>query len=96
MIKPQAIRQIESKRFNKEFSTFLDLGSLKQFCKNVGIFNSMSYRQNYREYGFSDHIKAIVHNHYEGELDPGAYLNALWRKASHLGIKILTGMEGKQ
>ena len=31
MIKPQAIRQIESKRFNKEFSTFPDLDSLKKF-----------------------------------------------------------------
>ncbi|MDR0067410.1 hypothetical protein RFX60_08880, partial [Acinetobacter sp. 11520] len=55
MIKPQAIRQIESKRFNKEFSTFPDLDSLKQFCKNTGIFNSVSYKQNYKEYGLPAH-----------------------------------------
>ena len=37
MIKPQAIRQIENKRFNKEFSTFPDLDSLKQFCKMLTL-----------------------------------------------------------
>ena len=51
MIKPQVIRQIESKRFNKEFSTFPDLDSLKKFCKNEGITNSVLYKQKYREYG---------------------------------------------
>ncbi|WP_039890034.1 gamma-mobile-trio integrase GmtZ [Acinetobacter johnsonii] len=59
MIKPQAIRQIESKRFNKEFSTFPDLDSLKQFCKNTGIFNSVSYKQNYKEYGLPAHPERI-------------------------------------
>ena len=52
MIKPQVIRQIESKRFNKEFSTFPDLDSLKKFCKNEGITNSVLYKQKYREYGY--------------------------------------------
>lgn len=59
MIKPQAIRQIESKRFNKEFSTFPDLDSLKQFCKNEGITNSVLYKQKYREYGLPAHPERI-------------------------------------
>lgn len=67
-----------------------DMNKLLKSIFKKKVFTTV---QDYREYGFSDHIKAIVHNHYEGELDPGAYLNALWRKASHLGIKILTGME---
>lgn len=59
MIKPQMIRQIETKRFNKEFSNFPDLDSLKQFCKNVGITNSVLYRQNYKEYGLPAHPERI-------------------------------------
>ena len=59
MIKPQAIRQIESKRFNKEFSTFPDLDSLKKFCKNEGITNSVLYKQKYREYGLPAHPERI-------------------------------------
>jgi glycine/D-amino acid oxidase-like deaminating enzyme len=42
--------------------------------------------------GFSDRVKLVVENHFEGELDPGAYLGALWQKASKLGIRILTGV----
>jgi glycine/D-amino acid oxidase-like deaminating enzyme len=42
--------------------------------------------------GFSSKVKIVVENHFEGELDPGAYLTALWTKASKLGIRILTGV----
>lgn len=42
--------------------------------------------------GFSDRIKMVVENHFEGTLDPAAYLGALWEKASKLGIRILTGV----
>lgn len=42
--------------------------------------------------GFSDRVKMVVENHFEGELDPGAYLGALWEKATKMGIKILTGV----
>lgn len=42
--------------------------------------------------GFSDRVKLVVENHFEGELDPGAYLGALWQNASKLGIRILTGV----
>ncbi|WP_335957979.1 VPA1269 family protein [Acinetobacter bereziniae] len=59
MIKPQAIRQIENNRFNKDFSTFPNLDSLKQFCKNAGITNSVLYKQKYREYGLPAHPERI-------------------------------------
>lgn len=42
--------------------------------------------------GFSDRVKVVVENHFEGELDPGAYLVALWKKAAKLGVRILTGV----
>jgi len=44
------------------------------------------------KFGFSEQVKAVVKNRFEGELDPGAYLNALWAKASALGVRILTGV----
>lgn len=59
MIKPQSIRKIENKRFNKEFSIFPDLNSLKQFCKSEGITNSVVYKQKYREYGLPAHPERI-------------------------------------
>ena len=59
MNKLQAIRQIENNRFNKDFSTFPNLDSLKQFCKNAGITNSVLYKQKYREYGLPAHPERI-------------------------------------
>lgn len=44
------------------------------------------------KFGFSDQVKGVVKNRFEGELDPAAYLEALWQKASKLGIRILTGV----
>lgn len=44
------------------------------------------------KFGFSEQVKAVVKNRFEGELDPGAYINALWDKASSLGIRILSGV----
>lgn len=59
MIKPQAIRKIETKRLNKDLSTFPNLDSLKQFCKSAGITNSVLYKQKYREYGLPAHPERI-------------------------------------
>lgn len=42
--------------------------------------------------GFSDQVKAIVKNKFEGELDPGMYMTSLWKLAQHSGIRILTGV----
>lgn len=56
MIKPQAIRQIENKKFNSEFPT---LESLKQTCKNLGITNSVIYKEKYKEYGLPAHPERI-------------------------------------
>ena len=44
------------------------------------------------KFGFSDKVKAIVENKFEGELDPGMYMDSLWAMAEKLGIRILTGI----
>lgn len=48
--------------------------------------------KNVNRFGFSPKIEAIVKNKFEGELDPGKYLDSLWRKAQKSGVKILTGI----
>ncbi|RZS98321.1 NAD(P)/FAD-dependent oxidoreductase [Cecembia calidifontis] len=47
----------------------------------------------YQSMGFGNGVKAIVQNAFEGELDSGKFLNALWDYCSELKIKILTGCE---
>jgi len=44
------------------------------------------------KFGFSDKIKAVIENKFEGELDPGLYIDSLWTMAEKLGIRILTGI----
>lgn len=67
------------------------LDETNQLLKKVFKKEVFSPVKNPQKFGFSDQIKAIIKNKYEGELDPGRYINALWQKATHLGIKILTG-----
>lgn len=46
-----------------------------------------------KKLGFSDSVQAVVKNVFEGELDPGKYLSALWELAGKTGVKIITGVE---
>lgn len=69
------------------------LEDINKMLKGVFKKKVFSKVKEYREYGFSDQVKAIIYNKFEGELDPGAYLNELWAKANKFGIKILTGTE---
>jgi glycine/D-amino acid oxidase-like deaminating enzyme len=61
---------------------------LKELFKK-DVFSLVQARE---KFGFSDRVKEIVENHFEGELDPAAYLSVLWNKASKLGVRILTGV----
>lgn len=42
--------------------------------------------------GFAEQVKAIVKNKFEGELDPGMYMNSLWNLAQQEGVRVLTGV----
>lgn len=44
-------------------------------------------------FGFGPKVKVIVKNHFEGELNSGMFLEALWKRSQVLGVKILTGAE---
>lgn len=52
------------------------------------VFESVA---EFKHFGFGEKISAIVKNKFEGELDPGKYVNKLWGLASTLGVKIITG-----
>ena len=68
------------------------LTDINQLLKKIFKKEAFSLVKNPDKFGFSEQIKAVVKNRFEGELDPGAYLNALWSKASMLGVRILTGV----
>jgi glycine/D-amino acid oxidase-like deaminating enzyme len=68
------------------------LGEVNDLLRSVFQKDVFSTVSNPLSFGFSDRVKLIVENHLEGELDPGAYLEALWETASLLGVKILTGV----
>jgi glycine/D-amino acid oxidase-like deaminating enzyme len=42
-------------------------------------------------FGFGKTVQAVVRNSFEGELDTGKFITALWDKSQALGIRILTG-----
>lgn len=44
-------------------------------------------------FGFGPKVKVIIKNHFEGELNSGMFLEALWKRSQVLGVKILTGAE---
>jgi glycine/D-amino acid oxidase-like deaminating enzyme len=67
------------------------LEETNQFLKNIFKKDVFSMVKNHSKYGFSEQVKAVVKNKFEGELDPAAYLSALWQKAAKMGIRILTG-----
>lgn len=72
------------------------LGQTNQFLKNIFKKDVFSLAKNLAKYGFSEQVKAVVKNKFEGELDPAAYLSALWQKASKMDIRILTGTSVKK
>jgi glycine/D-amino acid oxidase-like deaminating enzyme len=68
------------------------LDSINHLLKKIFKKEVFSQVKDPSKFGFSEQVKAVVKNRFEGELDPGAYLNALWEKASSLGIRILSGV----
>lgn len=47
------------------------------------------------KFGFSKKVLKVIQNKYEGELDTGKFIQALWKSCQELNVKILTGAEVK-
>jgi gamma-glutamylputrescine oxidase len=91
----KALGYLPSKGFELLTSKELPaLGSLSRINKLLNpIFSSTVFEQldPIAQFGFSEKVKAVVRNNFEGELDSGKFLMALWEKCQELNIKILTG-----
>ncbi|TXE10975.1 NAD(P)/FAD-dependent oxidoreductase [Algoriphagus aquimarinus] len=65
---------------------------VNNLLKPVFKENVFSLVKNPGKMGFAEQIKVVVKNKFEGELDPGKYMNSLWKLAQQEGIRILTGV----
>jgi glycine/D-amino acid oxidase-like deaminating enzyme len=45
------------------------------------------------KFGFGKNVQAVVRNSFEGELDTGKFIAALWERCQALGVRILTGVK---
>ncbi len=75
-----------------QLSALDQMESINKLLRNIFKKEVFTMESEIEAFGFSDRIKAVVRNRYEGELDPGRYLSALWQLAGELGVKILTGV----
>lgn len=68
------------------------MGEVNKMLKGLFKKDVFSVVKKPGKFGFSEQVKLVIENRFEGELDPGAYLTALWTEAASLGVKILTGV----
>lgn len=76
-----------------QISALDELKKINMLLSDIFQENVFSKVKRPEKFQFSDQVKSIVKNQFEGELDPGKYLDALWTMASQLGVRILTGIE---
>jgi gamma-glutamylputrescine oxidase len=76
-----------------ELSQLDELSRVNNFLSP--IFQEVVFRlvEDICGFKFGPKVIGIVRNSFEGELDSGKFLNALWEKCSDLKIKILTGCQ---
>jgi glycine/D-amino acid oxidase-like deaminating enzyme len=68
------------------------LASINKLLKPIFKKDVFSQVKKKEQLGFSESIQSVVKNQFEGELDSGKYMNALWDLAHHSGVRILTGV----
>lgn len=75
-----------------QLSAFDEMANVNKMLKKLFKEDVFSELKEYKDYGFSDDVKMVIQNKFEGELDPGRYLNCLWDLAGELGIRLLNGV----
>jgi gamma-glutamylputrescine oxidase len=84
-----------------ELITFNEISALDQMESINALLSSavgpnvFSLVPEVKSFGFGNTVQAVVKNQYEGELDSGKFIQALWHQCAALEIKILTGVEVK-
>jgi len=69
-----------------------EMSDINKMLKKLFKEDVFSEVKDCKNYGFSDEVKMVVQNKYEGELDPSKYLNCLWDLAGKLGVRLLNGV----
>jgi glycine/D-amino acid oxidase-like deaminating enzyme len=76
----------------EQTSALNQLADINKLLKPIFKKEVFSQVKKKEKFGFSDSIQSVVKNSFEGELDPGKYMNALWELTQKSGIRILTGV----
>lgn len=76
-----------------EFAQLDELDRINNLLKPIfgrGVFELLP---DFGDFNFGAKVKGIVKNSFEGELDSGKFIHALWERCSELKVKILTGIQ---
>lgn len=75
-----------------QLSALDELTRVNNMLKGLFKEDVFSEVKGFKKYGFSDSVKMVIQNKFEGELDPARYLKSLWDLAGKLGIRLLNGV----
>lgn len=68
------------------------MSEVNKMLKKLFKEDVFSEVKKYKNLGFSDEVKMVIQNKFEGELDPGKYLSCLWDLAGEMEIRLLNGV----
>jgi gamma-glutamylputrescine oxidase len=76
-----------------ELSQLDELNRVNDLLKPIFGKEVFGLLKDFGGFNFGQKVKGIVRNSFEGELDSGKFIHALWERCSELKIKILTGIQ---
>jgi gamma-glutamylputrescine oxidase len=76
-----------------ELSQLDELSRVNDLLKPIFGKEVFGLLKDFGGFNFGPKVKGIVRNSFEGELDSGKFIHALWERCSELKIKILTGIQ---
>jgi len=77
----------------KELASLDQMERINKMLKPLFGDPVFSIVSNHHKFGFSDQVKAVIKNKYEGQLDSGKFIRALWHKCQAMNIQLFTGAE---
>lgn len=77
----------------KELPALEKIGNVNNLLSPIFGKDVFSIHKDPSVFGFGNKVKSVVVNAWEGELDSGKFIQALWETAAALQVKIITGAE---
>ncbi len=75
----------------KDKESLSKLDDINELLKPIFNDNVFSVVREEHKFSISEEVECVVKNAFEGELDSGKFLSALWKKCQDLNIRIFTG-----